>query len=726
MRPIKRLGIVLVRPSSSKPEVRGGAAKAASRNAPAKYGGNTSVPDRPLVRTLSTGRGAYFFDRVRRLGVRNQSNGEKRVRFRVAPEVFASAPSFVVGVVVATGFDNTSAGQSGQARDEAIAADLAEASAAARVGRSLTDLPADPSVAVWREALAGAGIDPKAYPSSIESLLSRVLNGESVPSINPAVDIANAVSLRERVPIGAHNLDRLRGELVVRASREGDVFTPRNQRDAESVPPGEIVYADDLEVRTRRWIWRLGEHGKVTAGTRNVIFPIDGFVGATAEQVRAATAELASELATRLGAKTSIGFVDFQHPEFELPGWTPAPVDPIESLLTRRVVEVLPSREEMEKVLRSGKKLRIYLGVDATSPVIHVGHAVQIQKLREFQDLGHKVVLLIGDFTGRIGDPTDKSAARAQLTKEQADENARTYIEQAGKILDFDSPDNPIEVRFNGEWWDRKTSKDLIEFAAYFTVQQMMQRDMFQKRLAENKPIGLHEFLYPLLQGYDSVALNVDAELGGTDQTFNMLAGRTLVKGMQDKEKFVLTGPLLEGLDGRKMSKSYGNVIGVSEPAYDIYGKVMSLKDELIPRYFEMVSSVPEAEIDQMTRNLATGAVNPMDLKKRLATDLVTRFHNATEAAEAAERFVREVQHHEVPADIPSVTLERAGDWPLIDLLVACKLASGRNDAKRLIEGGSVELNGQKLTDVRAVVPVADGAVLRGRRRQYVRLAVGQ
>jgi tyrosyl-tRNA synthetase len=380
----------------------------------------------------------------------------------------------------------------------------------------------------------------------------------------------------------------------------------------------------------------------------------------------------------------------------------------------------------MEKVLRSGKRLRIYLGVDATSPIIHIGHVVQLQKLREFQDLGHKVILLIGDFTGRIGDPTDKSAARVQLTVEQVVENARTYREQAAKILDFESPTNPAEIRFNGEWWDKKTAKDTIEIAAYFTVQQMMQREMFQKRLAENKPIAVHEFLYPVLQGYDSVAMDVDAELGGTDQTFNMLAGRTLVKAMLDKEKFVLTGPLLEGLDGRKMSKSFGNVIGVSDPPYEMYGKVMSLKDELIVRYFEMVTSVPEGELAEMARQLASGAVNPMLLKKRLAADLVTRYHGPAEAREAAERFEREVQRREIPTELPAVELPREGDWPIVDLLVATRLAGGRNEAKRLVEGGSVEVGGQKVTDVRATVAVHSGLVLRGRRRQYVRVAVGE
>ncbi len=637
------------------------------------------------------------------------------MRFSIAPEVLQRFPDFCVGVVVATGLNN-------RGEDEATRAELRQAAEAARARHAGQPLDADPAIAAWREAFRRAGIDPDAYPSSVEALLRRALRGEEVPAINPAVDLGNLVSLRYEVPVGAHDFDRLTGDVQVRLSREGDVFTPLGHQETEPVPPGEIVYADGAEVRTRRWVWRLGDRGKVTPATQNVFFPIDGFVGKTDEQVRRAAAELAERLARETGADVAQGFVDAEHPTFDLPEPRVREIDPIERLLTRRVVDVFPSREELEKVLRSGKKLRIYLGVDATSPVIHLGHSVQLQKLREFQDLGHKVILLIGDFTGRIGDPTDKSAARSQLTVEQVRENARTYVEQVAKILDFESPTNPIEVRFNGEWWDTKSSKDMIEIAAHFTVQQMLQRDMFQKRLAENKPIGLHEFLYPLLQGYDSVALNADAELGGTDQTFNMLAGRTLVGAIQGKQKYVLTGPLLEGLDGRKMSKSYGNVIGVSDPPYDMYGKAMSLRDDLIVRYFEMVTNVPEGELTRMSRELAAGTVNPMTLKKRLAADLVTRFHGPEAAREAAERFEREVQRRETPIEMPTVALPRDGQWPLVDLLVTTKLAGGRNEAKRLIEGGSVEIDGEKLTDPRAVVQVRDGMVVRGRRRQFVRI----
>jgi tyrosyl-tRNA synthetase len=347
-----------------------------------------------------------------------------------------------------------------------------------------------------------------------------------------------------------------------------------------------------------------------------------------------------------------------------------------------------------------------------------------LRKLRKFQDLGSKVILLIGDFTGRIGDPTDKSAARVQLSRDEVFENASSYVEQANTILDVWSPTNPIEVRYNGEWWDKLTSRDMIELAANFTAQQMLQRDMFQRRLEENKPIGLHEFLYPLLQGYDSIALEVDAEIGGTDQTFNMLAGRTLVRVLQNREKFVLTVQLLEGPDGRKMSKSFGNVIGLTDLPYEMYGKLMSTKDELIARYFELLTDVPETELAEMARQIASSTVNPMVLKKRLAFDIVSQFHSLEAARAAQERFEREIQNREMPTELPEVVFPRGGSWSIVDLLTELKLATSKSDAKRLVEGGSVQIDGERVTDPRALIAVHPGLIVRGRRRQYVRVLV--
>jgi len=644
------------------------------------------------------------------------SNTERPMRFGIAPEVLAAFPDYCVGLVVATGIDNR------RSADHA-AAELDQASTLAQ--QTLADQPiaANPRLKAWIEAFHQAGIDPVAFPPSVVALARRVVEGEGIPRVNPAVDLANAVSLRFLVPVGAHDLDRLRGDFQVRYSGEDDIFTPLGHTGAEAVAPGEIVFADDQAVRTRRWIWRLGEKGKVTENSRAIIFPIDGFIGRTDAAVRQATAELARAVQSLLGGTVWTGFVDRDMPTVDLPVPIRLHPDPIEAVLERGIVEII-GREELERRLRAGERIRIYLGVDPTSPVIHLGHAVALRKLRQLQDLGHTIIFLIGDFTGRIGDPTDKSAARVQLTHAEVLENARTYVAQAARILDVWSPTNPVEIRYNGEWWDKMTARDMIELAANFTVQQMLQRDMFQRRIEENRPIGLHELLYPLLQGYDSVALEVDAEIGGTDQTFNMLVGRTLVRLLQNREKFVITVPLLEGTDGRKMSKSYQNVIGVTDPPFDMYGKVMSLKDELITRYFELLTDVPEAEIRQMARQMERGEVNPMELKKRLAFEIVSQFHSPEDARSAAERFAREVQQRELPAEIPEVPLPRGGDWPVADLLVALKLATSKSDARRLVEQGSVSIDGQRVTDPRAVIPVRPGMIIRGRRRQFARVAL--
>jgi tyrosyl-tRNA synthetase len=632
------------------------------------------------------------------------------MRFVLGEQLLARVPETCVALVVAEGIDSTRSAS-------AIARLLDEAAAA--VAKPTEDHAAP--VAIWHTALAALGIDPAEHPPSIENLLSRA-HTEETPRVGPVVDLANAISLKHLVPVGAHDLDRLRGDMQVRLARGDEFFTGLGETAVALVPKGEPVYADDREVRTRWWVGRQGDRGKITAATRNVLFPIDGFVGSTAEAARAAAEELAGLAEELLGAKTRVLWVDKAAPAADL-GFEPREPDAVDRLLGKGFVELYPSRGEVERRLRTDKKLTIYIGVDPTSPVIHIGHAVAIRKLAELQRLGHKIILLIGDFTGRIGDPTGKDASRIPLTKEQVLENAQSYKDQVAKILRFDG-DNPTELRFNGDWWDTMTAREMIQLAAQFTVQQMIQRDMFQRRLAENKPIGLHEFTYPLLQGYDSVAMNVDGEIGGTDQTFNMLAGRTLMQALQGKEKVVFVTGLLPGTDGRKMSKSFGNVIGVSDPPYDVYARVMSLSDDLLLTYYEMCTDLDEDAVDEVRHAFANG-VNPMNLKKRLARVITTAYHDETAALAAEERFEREVQRHELPTDMPTVWLDTAGPWPIADLLVAAGLTASKSEARRLIDGGAVRLDDQPIKDRAAAVEVRDGSVLRAGKRSFARLQVG-
>ena len=330
-----------------------------------------------------------------------------------------------------------------------------------------------------------------------------------------------------------------------------------------------------------------------------------------------------------------------------------------ETLLERNIDSVYPSKDALEKKLLAKTKLKIYLGIDPTSPEIHIGNAIALWKLKEFQDVGHSVILLIGDFTGRIGDPSDKSALRKKLGKKEVLENAKEYKKQASKIINF-SGNNPAKLEFNSKWLSKLNLEDILELTANFTVQQMIERDMFQKRLADKKPIRIHEFLYPLLQGYDSVAMDVDVEVGGTDQTFNMLVGRDLMKIMKNKEKIVLTLPLLEGTDGRKMSKSYGNTITLNDSPNDMYGKVMSVNDELITKYFELCTNLPAKNIEKTSAEFKNKSSNPMVLKKKLAFEITKTYHGEREAKEAETEFINVFQKGERTKDIEIVELDRS------------------------------------------------------------------
>ena len=393
------------------------------------------------------------------------------------------------------------------------------------------------------------------------------------------------------------------------------------------------------------------------------------------------------------------------------------------AVIRRGVVEIIPEEELVDKLRRSiaeNRPLKVKLGLDPTAPDIHLGHTVVLEKLRQFQQLGHVVQLVIGDFTGRIGDPTDKSETRRQLSPEQVRENARTYQEQIFKVVDPDM----TEVRFNSEWLSPLDFADVIRLAATMTVARMLERDDFKKRFATGAPISIHEFFYPLMQGYDSVALETDVELGGTDQTFNLLAGRTLQKEFGMTPQVAVTMPLIEGLDGvRKMSKSLGNYIGVSEPAKEIYGKAMSIPDALMGRYFELLTGVPDDELERMRRDLAAGALHPRDAKMRLAHVLTVRFAGMAEADAAQEEFVRVFQKHTLPEDMPVHRVD-ASPVGIVPLLVGAGLAPSNSEARRLIAGGGVRLDGQAIADPALDVVPADGMVVQVGKRRFVRLSV--
>lgn len=371
------------------------------------------------------------------------------------------------------------------------------------------------------------------------------------------------------------------------------------------------------------------------------------------------------------------------------------------------------TEEELLKKLKKGKPLRIKAGFDPTAPDLHLGHTVLIQKLKQFQDLGHHILLLIGDFTGMIGDPTGKSETRKQLTREEVAANAKTYTAQVFKILD----ENKTEIVFNSAWMEKLTTADLISLMSRYTVARMLERDDFQKRYQEGRPIAIHEFLYPLIQGYDSVVLKADVELGGTDQLFNLLVGRDLQREMGQEPQVVLTMPLLVGLDGAlKMSKSYGNYIGIQEPPGQIFGKVMSASDELMFQYYELLSDVSNERLAE----IKAGKVHPKEAKEALAFELTKRFWGEEEAQKAKDEFSAVFARKELPQDIEDVLIKAEGaqEW-LPKIIVAAGGAKSTSEAMRLIEQGGVKINGEKFQDSKAKIPVNKGFLLQVGKRFF-------
>ena len=397
-------------------------------------------------------------------------------------------------------------------------------------------------------------------------------------------------------------------------------------------------------------------------------------------------------------------------------------------VISRGVVEIVPEDELRQKVMKSvvtGTPLKVKLGLDPSAPDIHVGHTVVMQKLRQFQELGHQVHLIIGDFTGRIGDPTGKSETRKQLTEEDVLRNAETYRQQIFKILDPEK----TQVHFNSEWLAPMTFADVVKLAAKVTVARMLERDDFTKRYQSGQPISIHEFFYPLMQGMDSVALESDIELGGTDQKFNLLMGRTLQKEYGKDAQIAIMTPIIEGLDGvQKMSKSLGNYIGIDEEPNEIYGKAMSVPDELMLKYYELVTDLPGEELEALAEGLKTGSVHPRDAKMKLAFTLVRMYHGADAASAAQEHFVTVFQQRALPEDIeekeiPAGELED-GKIRLIKLLTLIGFAASNGEARRSIQQGAVKLNEEKLTDPNAEVALSGGEVIQVGKRKFAKLTV--
>ncbi len=389
-----------------------------------------------------------------------------------------------------------------------------------------------------------------------------------------------------------------------------------------------------------------------------------------------------------------------------------------EELLKRGISAIYPSIEFLESKLKSGKKLTLYLGIDPTGPTLHLGHFIPIKKMAEFQKAGHQIIILIGDFTAMIGDPTDKKSTRQPLNRKQILNNLKDYKKQISTTLSFKGK-NKAKIKFNSKWLGKMKFEDVLSLASNMTVQQMLERDMFKKRMEDGRPVSIHEFLYPLMQAYDSVVMDVDGEIGGNDQTFNMLCGRDLMKTLKNKEKFVITTKLLEDNQGQKMGKTEGNMVALSDSPDEMFGKIMSWSDGLIISSFELCTNVPMSEINQFTKLLEQGEINPRDLKMRLAKEIITIIHNENKAKVAEQNFIKTFQKKEVPDQIKKV---KAGvNDLLIDVLLNNKVIQSKTEFRRLINEGAISII-DKEEKITQVDELARPAVYRIGKKRFIQI----
>lgn len=389
------------------------------------------------------------------------------------------------------------------------------------------------------------------------------------------------------------------------------------------------------------------------------------------------------------------------------------------SLIKRGVVEIISEEELKSKIEKKGR-LRVKFGADPSAPDLHLGHTVALRKLRHFQELGHTVVFIIGDFTAMIGDPSGRSSTRKRLSRSEVMENAKTYQEQVFKILDK----SKTEVVYNSEWFDKITFEEVLNLTSKYTVARMLERDDFEKRFKGGSPISIMEFLYPLMQGYDSVMVKADVEIGGTDQKFNLLVGRELQIEYGQEPQVVITLPLLEGTDGvRKMSKSYGNYIGINDKPFDMFGKVMSIPDTLIFKYFELLTDLPLDEIEGLKRSIEEGA-NPRDIKAKLASEIVSFFYGKDEAVKANEEFDRIFKHKELPEEMEEKKVKK-GEYNLVNLLVELGVMPSKSEVRRLIQGGGLYINGERVLDVNHIIKLDGEVVIKLGKRKFVKIVSG-
>lgn len=621
------------------------------------------------------------------------------MKISVSQEIFKQAPQFRVGTVVIGGLTNV-----GEVSWPKIAISkevLAE-------------------VGAWKQTATAFGIDVGKFPQSSQNLLERFQKDGQITRVNPLIDMCNFISLETGVPVGAHDLDRDPGDIEVRSGQKGDTYVPLNQvKKEEVIDP--VVFATGSRVQTRNWTWRIADTSKIDEKSKNVVIFADTLPPLDFDQTVALLNRVAKEVVSRFGGTILAKEVlSSDNPAMEIDlarSQAKRKIDRIDEILSRGVENIIPNRSALEKALRSGKKLKIYNGIDPTATMIHVGNAFPLRKLQAFVELGHEVTFLIGDFTALIGDNSDKDSERPVLTWEQIENNFQTYKSQAEKFLDF----SKVKVVHNADWLKKLTFTDIIQLCRNFSVGDFIGRELIRKRLDSGQRVRLDEVLYPVMQGYDSYHMDMDLQIGGTDQTFNMQAGRALQKMLRHKDAFVMATGFLEGTDGRKMSKSWGNAIWVEDPPEEVFGKVMSLKDELITRYFLYGTKLSLEETAVIDERLKKGE-NPMTIKKELAHQITLELHGKALADKAQKQFESTFQEGQVPADTPTVSVGPSlSVLDLLEVLVNQGLAKSKSEARRLVgQGGVSIIDSAKPLSIGDVIRTP--SVLRVGKRQFLSL----
>lgn len=643
--------------------------------------------------------------------------------FRIDKKILNTGTGVYTGVVTAFGINNETA-------NEQIVSLLKNEVSRVASDFLNVDIKNYDGIAPYKNALTEFGINSAKYPCSIESILTRISKKGEFPSISPVVDLGNYISLKYRVPVGVHDIDTLIDGLYIRCTTLDDCQNEENNINSDRLLEGEPVYISGNSIRTRRWFWRQMPAGRITQNSKNFIFPIDGF-NCNRETIDAACDELVKLIKEFFAVDAEKKIVNQECTEVcfgELSDEEKETENQI-AVMLKGVAQHTAIHEIREKIYDAKKEnrpLRIKLGLDPSAPDIHIGHSVVLRKIRQLQDLGHIAVIIIGDYTGMIGDPTGKSKTRKQLSREDVERNAETYMNQIFKILDK----SRTEVYYNSEWLSKMNFGDVIELAAKCTVARMLERDDFNNRYVNHLPLSVHEFFYPLMQAYDSVAIKADIELGGTDQTFNILMGRNIQRDYGQKPQLTLFMPLLEGIDGdQKMSKSLGNYIGISESPEVIYEKVMKIPDNMIIKYYNLCTDVHPNKVAKIQTMLEDGT-NPRDVKMMLAHEITELYSGKEDADRAQLRFKSVFQKNEVPEDAPVITINAHGEVSqgeqIINELVILGVYKSKSEVRRVFSQGGANLDGEKVIVPKDIDIKKEMAVLKLGKAKFFRIQLAQ